>query len=527
VDIAAIYLVAALVAGGLALLVRLPPLVGFLVTGFALHAAGVEELPGLQTMADLGVTLLLFGIGLKLDLRTLLRTDVWLTTVVHLGFSVLIGVALLLGIAPLGLAVLTEAGLGEMALISLALSFSSTVFVIKVLDERRDNRTLYGRIAIGVLVMQDIVAVVFLTVSKGHWPSPWAFALVLLVPGAWLARRVWSRLDSVEMAALFGLAMALVPGYWLFDAVGLKGDLGALVVGALLASHPRAGDLSKLLLTGKELLLVAFFVSIGLTGTPSVEGVVLAVLLLLLLPLQAIAYGVMLWVLRLRYRTATLASLVLTNYSEFALIVITVGASSGMVSPDWLVVLAVAVALSFLVSAVLNKAAPRISASLTRRLPDQPPEKVQQEDRPIDLGDADSLVLGMGRVGQATVVQLRDAYGRGVVGVEHDSPRAVDLREQGYQVVEADATDIDFWHRVNQAPDIHLVVLAMPFHGENLLVLNLLRKMRFSGKVAAIAQRDDEIAELRKHGADAVFNLYGTAGAALADQAAKVVLPGQ
>jgi predicted Kef-type K+ transport protein len=521
---AAIYLVAAFAAGSLAMLLRLPPLVGFLATGFGLYAAGVEEITGLQTLADLGVTLLLFGIGLKLDIRTLLRADVWLTTLAHLAFSLIIGVALLAGLAPLGFALLTDASMGEMALISMALSFSSTVFVVKVLEERRDNRTLYGRIAIGVLVMQDIVAVVFLTVSKGHAPSPWALALVLVVPGAWVAHKVWDRIGSGELAALFGVTMALVPGYWLFDVVGLKGDLGALVMGALLASHPRSGELTRMLFHGKELLLVAFFLSIGLTGTPSLEEFVLAALLLVLLPLQAIAYGFILWSLRLRYRTATLASLVLTNYSEFALIVIAVGASSGIVPQDWLVVLAVAVALSFLVSAVLNRSAARISAWITARFPEQPPERVQAEDAPIDLGDAQALVLGMGRVGQSTFAQLCDEYGLNVVGVEHDSPRAQELRDQGLAVVEADATDIDFWHRVNSAPGVRLVVLAMPFHGENLLVLELLRKMGYAGKVAAIAQRDPEIKELKKHGADAVFNLYGSAGVALADKAAKVAL---
>src|SRR5690606_36868623 len=166
-DIAAIYLVAALAAGGLALVVKLPPLVGFLVAGFGLNAAGVEQMPGLQTLADLGVTLLLFGIGLKLDLRSLVKARVWATAVAHMGFSVLVALAMLVAIAPLGFAVVSGADVGELAVVALALSFSSTVFVVKVLDERRDNQTLYGRIAVGVLIMQDIVAVVVLTVSKG------------------------------------------------------------------------------------------------------------------------------------------------------------------------------------------------------------------------------------------------------------------------------------------------------------------------------------------------------------------------
>ncbi|GAA1223956.1 cation:proton antiporter [Prauserella halophila] len=518
-ETAAIYLVAAFAAGGLALLVKLPPLVGFLITGFGLHAAGVEEMPGLQTLADLGVTLLLFGIGLKLDVRSLLKARVWLTSLAHMAFSVLLGLAVLLAVAPFGFALLADADLAEMAIVALALSFSSTVFVVKVLDERRDNQTLYGRIAIGVLIMQDIIAVVVLTVSKGKVPSPWALALVLLVPGAWLARKIWDRIDSVELSALFGLMMALVPGYVLFDLVGLKGDLGALIIGALLAGHRRAGELARLLLTGKEVLLIAFFVSIGLTGTPTWEALGLAALLVLLIPVKAVAFFALLRLMRLRYRTATLASLALGNYSEFALIVATVVAATGAVSEDWVVVLALAVALSFLVSAVLNRVAPGLEAWVSRRLPAQDSASLSPEDRPIDLGDADALVLGMGRVGQATVEQLHAVHGRRAVGVEHDSHRAAQLRERGFDVVEADATDVDFWARVKRSGRVELVVLAMPFHGENLLVLDLLRKKGFTGRVAAIAQRNEELDELRSRGADAVFNLYAGAGVNLADHA--------
>ena len=115
------------------------------------------------------------------------------------------------------------------ALLAFALSFSSTVFVVKVL-EGGANHALYGRVAIGILVMQDIIAVIFLTATGGHPPSPWALALVGLWPLTRVLRRIWTRLGHGEMQSLFGIVMALVPGYALFSSVGLKGDLGALIV---------------------------------------------------------------------------------------------------------------------------------------------------------------------------------------------------------------------------------------------------------------------------------------------------------
>ncbi|WP_435771866.1 cation:proton antiporter domain-containing protein [Nocardioides sp. SYSU DS0651] len=515
----AVYLLAAFVAGFAAVALRLPPLVGFLVAGFALEASDVEELPGLETLADLGVTLLLFGIGLKLDARTLLRREVWLTTVAHVAFSVAIAVGGLGLLMAVGFSMLADESLASLALLGFALSFSSTVFVVKVLEERNDATTSYGQVAIGVLVMQDLIAVLFLTSAKGHPPSPWALALVLLVPATWLLRRMWSRIGHGEMQALFGVLMALVPGYWLFETVGVKGDLGALVMGALLASHPAAGELSRSLWNLKELLLVGFFVSIGLTGTPSWEGLAIAAALLLLLPLQAVGYGALLSLLGLRHRNAALAGLALTNYSEFGLIVVAVGGSVGWIDGEWLVVLAVAVALSFLLSAALNRARAHDLANwLEVRLPARPPRRLLPSERPIDIAGSDALVLGMGRVGRTCYTRLC-AVGLDVLGVEHDAARADELAERGLNVVRADATDRAFWQRVVHAGDVGLAVLAMPFHGSNVEALERLRDCGFTGRVAAVAQYDDDVAELERLGADAVFHLYGGAGAALAEAA--------
>ena len=88
----------------------------------------------------------------------------------------------------------------------------------------------------------------------------------------------------------------------------------------------------------------------------------------------------------------------------------------------------------------------------------------------------------------------------------------------------ADATDLEFWMRVQRAGHVEVAVLAMPFHNANLIALTRLQAAGFSGKVAAVARYDDDVAELRRHGADAVFHLYGSAGFALADHAAEVML---
>lgn len=520
----ALYLGVTFAAGLAAGLVRLPPLVGFLVAGFVLGAAGAPELPYLETLADLGVTLLLFGIGLKFDPRSLLRREVWATTVVHMAISVAAAVGFLGLLMVAGVGMLADESLGSLALVGFALSFSSTVFVVKLLDERSDATALYGRIAIGVLILQDIAAVVFLSLSKDGPPSPWAVALVLLVPVSWLLRRALDRTGHGELRVLFGVLVALGPGYALFEAVGVKGDLGALVMGMLLASHPAATELSRHLFSLKELLLVGFFVSIGLHGTPTLSDLGVAALLLLLLPAQAVAYVGLLWLMRLRYRTTFLASLAMTNYSEFGLIVVAVGASTGLLAGDWVPTVALAVAASFVLCAAVNRRGVEIAASLEESLPLQRPERLVPDDRPIDVGRAQAVVVGMGRVGRAAFDRLSGEYGLKVAGVEHDGARVAELRGAGVNVVRADATDLDFWERVCAAGTVRVAVLAMPGENTNLLAMDRLRESGFPGRVVALARYADEVGHLRKAGVDEVFHLYGTAGVQLADYAADLAL---
>ncbi|MBS45912.1 MAG: potassium transporter Kef [Nocardioides sp.] len=517
-DTSAILLVA-LVGGMAAAAVRLPPLLGFLASGFVLFAMGVEEVPALDTIADLGVTVLLFGVGLKLDVRSLLRREVWLTASVHMAFTTVVGGLLVGLIGLLGFAVLDDAGLRTWLLVGFALSFSSTVFVVKYLEERSASRSLGGRTAIGILVFQDLAAVIFLAVVEGHPPSPWAVLLVLLLPGAWLARRALGALGHDELLPLFGVVLALVPGYALFEAVGLKGDLGALVVGTLVAGGPRAGELAKSLFTLKDLLLVGFFISIGLGGLPTPGELVLALLLLLLLPLKTLGFAALLWACGLRRRTSGMTGIALTNYSEFGLIVAV--AAAHLLADGWVTVLGTAVATSFVLASLPGRHPEYLVRALRRLLPIRKPEQLHPEDRPVDVQHAQAVVLGMGRVGSAAYERLRDEYGLSVIGIETSRDRADRLNAQGFEVLEGDATDPDLWERVSTGSDVRIVLLAMPFHGNNLDALGRLKAEGYDGTVAVVTQYDEDLAQATRAGADTGFQLYDGAGTELADRAAE------
>lgn len=512
-EIAAILTVALL--GGLAASqVRLPPLVGFLVAGFVLNASGVEAPDGLKTVADLGVTLLLFGIGLKLDLRVLVRREVWVTATTHLVASSLLGAAYLGLLGIIGVGLLRGESWQTLLLVGFALSFSSTVFVVKQLDDRSSGSSLSARSAIGILVVQDLAAVAFLAVEEGTVPSPWALVLLLLIPASLLVRPVLTRLGHAELRPLFGLAAALVPGYILFEAVGLKGDLGALVIGVILAPHPGSGELSKGLFSVKELLLVGFFVSIGFTGLPTVEHLLVGAALLLLLPLKSAGFAILLWAHGLRRRTSVRTATMLGNFSEFGLIV-AVAASSRLGEP-WPVVLATAVAASFLLSAIGTRASDTFVDLARRVLPDRPDGRLHPDDRPIEVGDAEAVVLGMGRVGRSAYHRLANDYGLRVLGVESLPARQRALVADGLNVVQGDATDPEFWVGIRPR-EVRLAVLGMPFHSGNLEALRNLHNQGFAGKVAIVTQYDEDLREALALGAHTGFQIYEGVGSELAD----------
>ncbi len=189
----------------------------------------------------------------------------------------------------------------------------------------------------------------FLVATGDGWPSPWA---LLLIPGFIILRPVaWWFLDRAghgEILVLLGITMAVAVGAGIFESVGLKPDLGALVAGLMLSGHPRASELSTTLLGFKDLFLVGFFLSIGLAGTPPLEAWIIGVALLVAASLRT---GAFLWLFtrfRLRSRTSLHSALTLSTYSEFGLIVGAAAVSAGYITQDWVSTVAVAVAGSFI-----------------------------------------------------------------------------------------------------------------------------------------------------------------------------------
>ncbi|MGD8842717.1 MAG: cation:proton antiporter [Gammaproteobacteria bacterium] len=496
--------------------VGLPPLVGYLITGFGLYAGGGRITPTLAEFSEMGVTLLLFSIGLKLRLGSLLMPQIWAVASLHMVAAVAMTTAAIMAFGFVGVALFADMRPDAIALIAFALSFSSTVFAVKVLEEKGEMYALYGRIAVGILIVQDIAAVVFLAVSAGKIPSVWALGLLALIPLRPVLRRMLDKSGHGELQVLFGLTLAL-GGAQVFELVSVKGDLGALVLGVLLASHPRASDLSRQLLGFKDLFLVGFFLSIGLSGPLNAEAFGAALLLLTLVPLKTVLFFLLMARFDLRLRTSVLASLSLANYSEFGLIVASIAVANGWVGAPWLIIIAIALSLSFILAAPLNSFSYHIYARLRAPLARFESSRRLVEEEVIDSGDASVIVFGMGRVGSGAYDAIRLHVGDKVLGVDIDQAAVEKMRAGGRRAILGSATDPDFWGRIQL--DFHcvtLILLAMPNTRENLYAARQLKALGYGGKLAAIAKYPDEVAELRQAGVHAAYNLYAAAGAGFA-----------
>jgi len=512
-DVAWISLAFAL--GLLARLVGLPPLVGFLATGFLLNAQGITSSDMLQKLADFGITLLLFTVGLKLNLRTLARPQVWAVTGLHTALVVGLFGLLIYAFALFGTHFVAGLGLRDTLLIAFALSFSSTVFVVKELEEKGQMGSLHGRIAIGILVMQDLAAAVFLAVSAAKVPSPWAVLLLLLVPLRPLLHTILMRVGHGELLVLYGLLLAL-GGAEFFELVGLKGDVGALVVGVLMSSHAKAQEMAKTLLGFKDLFLLGFFLSIGLSGQPTLQTLAVGVFIVPFVFVKSSLFFALLTGFKLRARTALLASLNLTNYSEFGLIVAAIGVANGWIDTEWLIVIAIALSLSLAISAVLNGKAYRLYGR--HRIAWKQFQRGDRlaDDQLFDTQGATIAVLGMGRVGTGAYDEMHNLFGEAVVGVDFDPIKVSEQCASGRKVLFGDPTDADFWDRIAELHTIELVMLALPKLSATLSVLEQLKAAGFAGRVAATARYPDDIEALRNAGAATVFNIYTEAGSGFA-----------
>jgi Kef-type K+ transport system membrane component KefB/Trk K+ transport system NAD-binding subunit len=528
----ALTLLAAAVVGFAGTWLRQPLIVSFIAVGVLVGPAGIglvtrhEEI---ELLASIGISLLLFVVGLKLDVHTIrtLGPVALATGIGQIVFTTIVGIAI--GLA-LGLNWLTA------TYVAVALTFSSTIIIVKLLSDKREIDALHGRIAVGLLIVQDlavILVMIGITAFDGQRPGEQglAHAAVTLANGIGflgavavlsvkvlpaVATRLARVPELLVLAAIaWGVALAAAS-----DALGLTREIGAFVAGASLAATPYREAIGSRLVTVRDFLLLFFFIDLGsrldlsLLGATLGEALALSAFVLVGNPLIMM---VIMGAMGYRKRTSFFAGLTVAQISEFSLILGALGVSVGHIGPEAMGLITtvglVTIALStymIIHSARLYEWCGPFLGVFERRTPYR-----EAAADTASLPSADVILFGLGRYGGGIVRHLL-LRGRRVIGVDFDPEALAHWRGEGVPVVYGDAGDPDLVDHLPLTGVNWIVSTAREIETSRVLLQHL-RERDFGGRIAVTARTADEGDELRLAGADLLLRPYADAAEQAAD----------
>jgi Kef-type K+ transport system membrane component KefB len=490
-------------------------------------------------LSELGIAVLLFLVGLKLDVKLIRSLGVVAlsTGLGQVAFTAGIGflICLLLGFAPV-----------PSLYIAVALTFSSTIIIVKLLSDKREVDSLHGQIALGFLIVQDLVVVLAMIVLSAIGigaqaeASPRAVLGVFAAGGLMLAavlgfiRFVANPLTETlarrpELLLLFAVAQAGAFAA-VGDYFGFGKELGGLLAGVSLASTPYRETLAARMAPLRDFLLLFFFIALGTklqlthVGASTVSAVILSIFVLVGNPLIVM---VIMGVLGYRKRTGFLAGLTVAQISEFSLIFMAMGVSLGHVDVAELGLVTLVGLITIAASTYMITYSHELYAVFEPLLgPFERKGTPREADQPRSAVGAgyDIVVFGLGRYGAAIASRLRNS-GKRVLCVDFD-PRAVrDWQARGGDAVYGDVTDPEF---VGTLPlsGASWVISAIADQGPGvthedirLTVIAALRHAGFRGRVAIRSRRQADAEALLGAGADLVLDPFQDA----ADRAVELV----
>ena len=524
-QLAAILVVSAL-AALLAVLLRQPILLGLLIAGIAL-GPGVLGLvridESITLLAEVGIALLLFLVGLKLDVRIVARLG---------PVALVVGLAQIVLTFLLGLGIAAAFGRTGIAAIylGLALTFSSTVVVVKLLTDVRMIDRLHGRLAVGILVIQDIVvvlAMIALTATAGDGALAIGefvgvllrgvvLVLASLVLGRFVATPTMHLLGrQAELLVLGAIAWAVSFGA-LSTILGFSAEVGAFLAGMTLASTPYREAISGRLTPLRDFLLLFFFIEIGAGIDPASLRAGLPIALTLsaaaLIAKPIIVTG-LLSLAGHRQKVSLATGITLAQISEFSLILVALGVAQGSVGSDIAGIVTTTALITIAVSSQMIARTERLVDRLSSRLPRLERRVAGHatfEDGPPLRPDV--IVVGLGRFGSTVVEELLDR-GEHVVGVDFD-PRAVAEGRLGIPILYGDADDPSLGEQL-PLEGSRWVVSTLRSLEANLTLVRSLRLNGYPGAIAVASEDPADCERLRAAGADVTIQPLHVAAAPL------------
>jgi Kef-type K+ transport system membrane component KefB len=527
VQVAAILLASA-VGGAIAVWLRLPLVIAYVVVGVLVgpSAADLVEPGGeLELLAQLGIALLLFVVGLKLDIHVI-RT---------LGPIALVAGGAQVALTATGgflLALLLGLDATPALYVGIGVALSSTIIVVKLLTDRRELDDLHGRLALGILIVQDLVVVVVMIAVTASGEAGGstagalldvllkgtAFLVVLALLMRWALTPLLHRLARLpDLLVLFAIAWAIALGA-VGEELGFGVEVGAFLGGVSLASTPYREAIGSRLVTIRDFLLLFFFIDLGSkvdVGPLADQLWIAAVLSAFVLVVKPLIVTALLGAARYRKRVSLATGLALAQVSEFSLILGALGLRVGHIDAETTSILTAAALVTIAVSAYVYPSADRIADRLGRPLALFERQVPRAEDAPAEERRPTVIVLGLGRYGEGIVEGLRQR-GVDVLGVDFDPVALGRWSEQGVDVLYGDAEDPEL-PQLLPLPDRGLVVSTVRRVDANLALLHALSQHGYTGNVAVAAHRAPDVLRLTTAGAHHVLMPYASAARDVVD----------
>ena len=531
-EVAAILAVASLV-GAICLWLRQPLISAFILVGVLVGPVGLDWVHAhdqVELFAELGVSVLLFVVGLKLD-PGLVRTVGMVSVIVAIGQMVLTAI--------LGYGLALAFGLEAFAAfyVAAALTFSSTIIIVKLLSDKREIDALYGRIAIGVLIVQDIVVVLLILLLGAYGTDipnvnfvleslkvlakgTGFLVLVGLVTRFVLPLLLHSLARSPELIVLFAIAWAIGLAS-LGVALGFSQEVGALVAGISIAATPYRASLAARLVTLRDFLLLFFFINLGVKidvahlATAMVPAIVMSLFVLIGKPLM-----VMTLMGRMGYvrQTSSMTGLTLGQISEFSFILAALGFSMGHIGEETVGLITLIGLITIGLSTYMILYTYRITSWLSPVLGIFE-RKIRHPEE--DLGDktaaryVDVVIFGLGRYGRNIARELSDR-GFKVLGVDFD-PEVVNYwHRHGLSTLYGEAEDPELFHSI-PLRQAKWVINTVRGQDQCLVLLHTLKQQGFKGRIALTAHTLNDKAALMNVGADLVLLPFRDAAREAAD----------
>ena len=510
-EIILVWMTGALICGQIFRLLSLPILVGFIFSGYIFSVFDLNDTNSILSIpAEIGVELLLFSIGLKIKPSYFLNLDIISVFFIHIGVLTLIFFLFLT----------YDVNILIFFMLCISLTLSSTVIASKVLDDRKELKTFHGRISIIILIFQDILALILLTsIEVDKFSSN--FFLIFLFPFfiPILLYFLSNLRSNKELELIAAIIIALFFGAEFFKFTGLTGEIGALIMGICLSNYKHADKLSEKIWGLREILLLAFFISLGMEL--KIDSYVLkhALFLLSFLIFKTVILFFLLLAFKLRSYTAFLITISLSTYSEFSLIILSSWLDAGAINSEILTIVTCSVCLSFIIGSIINNYVHEIYVYFEKYLVVLERKTHHPDEEPHTCGEAQVMIFGMGRIGSSIFQNLQEKNIK-VVGFDADTDLVKKYLKNGKRVAFADAEDPGFWSKLRFGK-LKTIILSLPEFHSQIWSTRQARKYGFKGKIIVPTTTKGDPNILRNSGADEIYDAYDAAGIGVSEKLIK------